>query len=319
MAPKSGKEVIEYRNYYLPSQFPLVFLSGPKWKISDIPSERLHFHNCLEIGICHSGSATLRFCGNKELSICEGDITCIPRNIPHTTFSAPGTTSRWSYLFFDPRQLFAELLSPNSPTPSTPNDVASYVIPAKASANISFLAQASIRELSQPSPTHILVKSYLFTLFTEITRFQSQNAEVSRKEENAGSGETSIQRIAPALDYIEDNYMNQFPVETLAALCHMSLTHFRRIFLQVMDVSPLHYLNGVRITKACELLTNTNRTILDIAESTGFSTLSNFHRQFSQMIHLTPSEYRRQFLSGGAAGQNPSIIRYNGWFEPELQ
>lgn len=318
MAPKNGKDVIEYRNYYLPSHFPLVFLSGPKWKISDIPSDRLHFHNCLEIGICHSGSATLRFCGDQEFPICEGDITCIPRNIPHTTFSAPGTTSRWSYLFFDPRQLFAELLPPNMPLSLVQQDIRNYVIPAKASTNISFLAQASIQELSQPSPTHILVKSYLFTLFTEITRFQSQNAASSRKEENSrGGGETNIQRISPALDYIEDNYMNQFPVENLAELCHISLTHFRRIFQQVMDVSPLHYLNSVRITKACELLTNTNRTILDIAESTGFSTLSNFHRQFSQMVHLTPSEYRRQVLSGSIAGQNPSIVRYTGWFEPQ--
>ena len=37
------------------------------------------------------------------------------------------------------------------------------------------------------------------------------------------------------------------------------------------------------------------------------------------MIHLTPSEYRRQFLSGSAMGQSPSIVRYTGWFEPEPQ
>lgn len=115
MSFKKGKEIIEYRNYYLPSHFPLVFLSGPKWKISDIPSERLHFHNCLEIGICHSGSGTLRFCNGQEIHFFAGDITCIPRNTPHTTFSDPGTNSRWSYLFFDLRQLFIDLLQPNSP------------------------------------------------------------------------------------------------------------------------------------------------------------------------------------------------------------
>ena len=46
--------VTEYRNYYLPVDFPLLLLTGEHWKISDIPSSRLHFHNCLEIGICHS-------------------------------------------------------------------------------------------------------------------------------------------------------------------------------------------------------------------------------------------------------------------------
>ena len=45
--PKSP--VTEYRSYYLPMQFPVKLLSGDHWKISDIPSKRLHFHNCLEI------------------------------------------------------------------------------------------------------------------------------------------------------------------------------------------------------------------------------------------------------------------------------
>lgn len=36
----------------------------------------------------------------------EGDVTCIPRNIPHTTYSSPGTESRWSYLFLSTQDLF---------------------------------------------------------------------------------------------------------------------------------------------------------------------------------------------------------------------
>ncbi len=52
--PKPRHIVTEYRNYYLPVDFPLLLLTGEHWKISDIPSSRLHFHNCLEIGVCHS-------------------------------------------------------------------------------------------------------------------------------------------------------------------------------------------------------------------------------------------------------------------------
>ena len=51
---KSKRAVTEYRSYYLPTHFPVLLLSGDYWKISDIPSGSLHFHNCLEIGICHS-------------------------------------------------------------------------------------------------------------------------------------------------------------------------------------------------------------------------------------------------------------------------
>lgn len=86
---KPKKIITEYRNYYLPLQFPAILLSGDYWKISDVPSGRLHFHNCLEIGVCHSDSGTLEFYGNP-LPFKEGDVTCIPRNIPHTTYSTRG-------------------------------------------------------------------------------------------------------------------------------------------------------------------------------------------------------------------------------------
>lgn len=59
--PKQKNSVMEYRNYYLPVDFPVLILSGEHWKISDIPSSRLHFHNCLEIGLCHSCSGTMKF------------------------------------------------------------------------------------------------------------------------------------------------------------------------------------------------------------------------------------------------------------------
>ena len=317
MSFKKGKEIIEYRNYYLPSHFPLVFLSGPKWKISDIPSERLHFHNCLEIGICHSGSRTLRFCNGQEIHFFAGDITCIPRNTPHTTFSDPGANSRWSYLFFDPRQLFIDLLQPNSPLffPSgrckkihhTCSIFHQYFLFGTGlhSGAFSSFGQSYFSQKLSVYPVH---RNYALPKQAARSHCNGKgNPPHSREQHSSGR---------PALDYIEDHYMNQFSMETLANLCHISLTHFRRIFQEVMGISPLHYLNSVHITKACELLTNTNRTILDIAEATGFSSLSNFHRQFSQMVHLTPSEYRKQVLSGNPEGQNPSIIRYTGWMEP---
>lgn len=129
---------MEYRNYYLPADFPVLVLTGGHWKISDIPSSRLHFHNCLEIGLCHSHSGTMKFY-SEPMSFKEGDVTCIPRNIPHTTYSDQGTESRWSYIMFDPAQLFRGLfLTPDAgprpvpvflpelPAYPAPGDISSY-------------------------------------------------------------------------------------------------------------------------------------------------------------------------------------------------
>ena len=55
------KTVIEYRQYDLSPDFPVLLLTGSRWRISDKVSEHLHFHNCLEIGICHADSGTMIF------------------------------------------------------------------------------------------------------------------------------------------------------------------------------------------------------------------------------------------------------------------
>lgn len=324
MASKKGKRVVEYRNYYLSLEFPVLLLSGEKWKISDIPSDHLHFHNCLEIGICHSGSGILEFYNGQKLHFRSGDITFIPRNIPHTTYSSPSTLSKWSYIFFDPRQLFMDLLSGTDFSPIQ-NDVRNYLIPAGSSRRISLLMQFAIEELNVQDPNQMLTKSYLFALYSEIIRFWKRNPYSSITESSPPSASkkqspfsgANMLSIAPALSYIEDNYMNKFPMEQLAEICHLSPTHFRRIFQSVMRTSPLHYLNTIRIMNACNLLTNTNYTILTISEMTGFSTLSNFHRQFSRMMNVSPTEYRKQVLQGESDGQNPSVIECTGWMEPD--
>lgn len=97
--PKPKKPVIEYRHYSLPIDFPVLLLSGDRWRISDIKSEHLHFHNHMEIGICYSDGGIMEIKG-ESVPFRAGDITFIPRYLPHTTYSSPNNASLWAYIFF---------------------------------------------------------------------------------------------------------------------------------------------------------------------------------------------------------------------------
>ena len=88
--------------------------------------------------------------------------------------------------------------------------------------------------------------------------------------------------------------MQQFTVEQLADLCHWSTTHFRRVFHNIMGVSPLEFVNSTRISKACTLLCSTEDSILNISETVGFRSVSSFNRTFSRIMLMSPREYRRQ-------------------------
>lgn len=300
MTARKQKPNIEYRNFYLPPDFPALLTTGSIRGTCGLSVDVLHFHNCLEIGICHSGSGLLTFYGGQNIPFSEGDVTCIPRNIPHATQPGSPDESFWSWLFFNPRQLFLGLVPTGLRAIAPLHDAPYYLIPAGASPRVSFLAHAAQEEFSRETFDPLLCRAYLFALHTEITRYQEQHAPVGEPESTPPHAEftpspgAGILGIAPALGFIEDNYMNKFSVEQLAALCHLSPTHFRRTFQSLMHVSPLAYLNSVRITRACGLLLNTNHTILSIAELTGFSTLSNFNRQFYRAMQLSPREYRQQ-------------------------
>lgn len=108
--PRHKKPYIEFRDYNLPARFPVLLLSGEEWRISDIPSPRLHIHNCLEIGLCRSDCGTMVFEDTKR-PFKAGDVTVISCDVPHTTYSAPGAASRWSYLFVDLTGLLTPLSS----------------------------------------------------------------------------------------------------------------------------------------------------------------------------------------------------------------
>ena len=221
--PKPRHIVTEYRNYYLPVDFPLLLLTGEHWKISDIPSSRLHFHNCLEIGVCHSWGGTMKFYSNP-LRFKAGDVTCVPRNIPHTTWSDKGDESLWSYLYLDPQIMFRDMLPPSEGEPdlslSTYQNIR-HILPKNDFSKIYALVMDVIEELNAARPNYKLcVKGLLLALCIELNRIQ--------EEENASAAlmppptEISVPEnalvISPALNYIEDNYATQFSMEKLAQL-----------------------------------------------------------------------------------------------------
>ena len=322
---KAKGTVTEYRNYYLPMHFPVLLLSGDYWKISDVPASRLHFHNCLEIGICHTDSGCIDILG-KSVLFKAGDVTAIPRYVPHTTYSKPGTRSHWSYIFVDPQTLFQNML----PATWKNFDLFDYVFSdyqtifsREQYPHIHQLAVSVIRELEQQKPNYqFSAKGLLLSLYIEIIRSQSEhkNGEESsppQKTEKEKQENDNTLVIAPALDYIEEHYMQQFTIEHLADLCHWSLTHFRRVFHEIMGTSPLDYVNNTRITKACNLLCSTEDSVLNISETVGFHSISSFNRYFIKIMKMSPREYRRQIQKSDHRAENQSIQKYAGWLYPE--
>ncbi|MBC8012303.1 MAG: AraC family ligand binding domain-containing protein, partial [Burkholderiales bacterium] len=72
----------------------------------DAPITFLHAHQCLEVGYCHAGAGIFMI-GDKVRAYRAGDVTFINHTEVHLARSAPGTTSRWTWINLDPLALVA--------------------------------------------------------------------------------------------------------------------------------------------------------------------------------------------------------------------
>ena len=116
----------------------------------------------------------------------------------------------------------------------------------------------------------------------------------SSAEENIEEKGKITNMISRAVDYISQCYMEDIRIGDLAKACHISETHFRRVFTSYMHMSPLEYINKVRIQTACEILKKTDESIADIAYKCGFTTNSTFNRNFRQLMGMSPAEWRKR-------------------------
>ena len=76
--------------------------------------------------------------------------------------------------------------------------------------------------------------------------------------------------IRPAVEYIAEHFREEVTLETLADLCHVSVTHLIRCFARYIGFRPHDYLQEQRLRHAKVLLTGSALSIEQIAEQSGF-------------------------------------------------
>ncbi len=98
-----------------------------------------------------------------------------------------------------------------------------------------------------------------------------------------------------ALEYIRQNFYNKITVAELAEFCHCSETYLSRIFKRHTGVTINVYINKIRLEEAKNYLTTSQHSMAEIAGIVGFGDPNYFSRVFSQMIGISPTEFRRRF------------------------
>lgn len=103
--------------------------------------------------------------------------------------------------------------------------------------------------------------------------------------------DTGYSKIYAAKKYIDENYTQDISISVLANMCYMSETHFRRVFLKLMGITPTEYKTNKRILKAKDLLLTGDYTVAEAAASVGIDDANYFSRIFKKKTGFSPTEY----------------------------
>ncbi len=102
--------------------------------------------------------------------------------------------------------------------------------------------------------------------------------------------------VRAARAYLETNLQQAPALATLARAAGASASHLSALFTAQCGVSPMHYLQHLRLERACWLLANPYMRIHEVAEACGYEDVNYFTRLFRRSLGISPGRWRTNRL-----------------------
>lgn len=291
---RKRRDRIEFRFYEIPQGQSCLALLGDKWiMIYGENDTCLHFHNLFEIGYCRNGNGDL-ILDEKSLKYENHMFTLIPANYPHSTISREANF--WEYLFVDVEDIVGQLFPGN---PSRQREVLQIInkradlLYEEQHKDMAELVLRIIEEMRDKKPYYVeTTQNLLKSLVLMVIRHQSSREDEETESIDQGD-KALLMNIRPALEYMDNSFANPIKASELAECCNMSETTFRRVFDEAMNMSPMDYLNLVRVQKACMIMNKTDHSMEVVASEVGFATFSTFNRNFRKFLNTSPYQWKK--------------------------
>jgi AraC-like DNA-binding protein len=247
-----------------------------------------HYHPEYELTLIIAGSGK-RLVGDSHENFGPGDLVLIGPSMPHTWVSDPSSADCSAiviqfpaafisaFLSFPEFKKLADLLELSARGlyfPGKPDlQEALCRLPASTGPEKIVQLLSILEQLSQQQP--VILASQNFTPVT------------------GGENETRINKVCR---YVQRNIDRKISLDEVAGLVSLSEAAFCKFFRRATGKTFSDYVNDVRISRACALLTGSDQPIGTIAYSCGFENLAYFNRIFLKKKSINPKAFRQNFF-----------------------
>lgn len=119
-----------------------------------------------------------------------------------------------------------------------------------------------------------------------------------------GLQDSSLTHVGRAIRHLRSNAFEPIQVEELATLSNMGVSSFHRQFRAVTAMSPIQYQKRLRLQEARLRLFHDPRDVAAIGQSVGYSSASQFSREYRREFGVPPSADAERMRSGAHHGHD---------------
>lgn len=116
--------------------------------------------------------------------------------------------------------------------------------------------------------------------------------------QNAQDDKMSNGYVEQIQNYVRQHYIDGFTSVQIQEACGLSYKYAGTLFKEVTGQTIKEYQCTLRLRKAEQLLKETNKSIAEIAQLTGFSDVFYFSKIFHRKKGCPPGEYRKTYIPG---------------------
>lgn len=257
----------------------LLYISHSKYE-NDWPS-LLHTHPFSELFMVKSGRGSVQI-EDAEYPVCKDDFVIINADVPHTEKSSADMPLEYVTIGVEDLRFSFDGEKEHTIFSS-----------GTQQGSLLFYMNTMLHEMKEKNTDYENICRNLLEVLL-ITLIRRIHFTFAAAPSSQVSGEClKLKR------YIESNYVHELTLDTLAEFTHLNKFYLVHAFTRHCGCSPIQYLCQVRIQASRELLANTDYSIAQVAQSSGFSSQSYFAQCFQKSCGMTASAYRKSHRNCG--------------------
>lgn len=251
-----------------------------------------HWHRPVELFYVESGC--LEYITPKgKWKFPAGSGGFVNSNILHTSHFQRGTDSNIQLLhLFDPVLLAGERGSRME---------SKYILPLTTASGVELIPlypqneaeKTILEEIRAAFDLDEKAWGYELKLREILTQIWLMLFELARPALEQGGSRDVDDKIKLLMVYVHEHYQEPLTVEQLAWCCHISKRVCFRLFRSYLHMTPVEYIRSYRLQKVCQMLTEGEESITQIAYACGMGSSSYLGKVFQAQMGCSPSEYRK--------------------------